>query len=117
MGYSTVYDVKVRYSVDNRGGNAVGGLVKDTRTLTREAGRASGAFVRLGAVVAGTFGVRAAGKALLGFNSTVQDTKLQIAGMLALTKKTDLADARRERELQGGDGHRATLENAPVWIR
>lgn len=38
------------------------------------------------------FGGGFLGKALVGFNANVQDTKTQIAGMLALTKKTDLAD-------------------------
>lgn len=38
------------------------------------------------------FGARALGKALIGFNSNVEDTKNKIAGMLALTKKTDLVD-------------------------
>jgi hypothetical protein len=40
----------------------------------------------------GYLGGRAAYSALVGFNSTVEDTKLQIAGMLALSKKTDLVD-------------------------
>lgn len=46
------------------------------------------ALVGLGAF----FGAKAAGKALIGFNSNVEDTKNKIAGMLALTKKTDLND-------------------------
>ncbi len=38
------------------------------------------------------FGGKFLGKALIGFNSNVEDTKTQIAGMLALTKKTNLSD-------------------------
>lgn len=92
MGYSTVYDVRVRYGVDNRAGRAVDGLVKDTRQLGNEVKRTTGLFGKLGTAVVGAFGVRMAGKALIGFNSTVEDTKNQIAGMLSLTRKTDLVD-------------------------
>ncbi|HUS27610.1 MAG TPA: hypothetical protein VMZ53_03855 [Kofleriaceae bacterium] len=82
----------MRYSVDNRAGRTgTQGLTQDVRTLGNEAKRTSGVFGRLGLAVAGAFGARAAGKALIGFNSTVQDTKNQIAGMLALSKKTDLS--------------------------
>lgn len=91
MSYSTVYDVRVRYSVDNRAGRSgTQGLTQDVKTLGNEARRTSGIFGRLGVAVAGAFGARAAGKALIGFNATVEDTKNQIAGMLALTRKTDL---------------------------
>lgn len=93
MAYSTVYDVRVRYSVDNRAGRTgTQGLTDDVRKLGTEAKRTTGIFGRLGVAVVGAFGARAAGKALIGFNATVEDTKNQIAGMLALTKKTDLVD-------------------------
>jgi hypothetical protein len=92
VAYSTVYDVKVRYSVDNKAGrSATQGLTKDVRQLGNEAKRTSGIFGRLGAAAVAAFGARAAGKALIGFNATVEDTKNQIAGMLALSKKTDLS--------------------------
>lgn len=45
------------------------------------------AALGIGAVFAG----KALGKALIGFNSNVEDSKNKIAGMLALTKKTDLS--------------------------
>jgi hypothetical protein len=60
---------------------------------------------RLGAMAGVYFGGRAAYGALVGFNSRVEDTKLQIAGMLALSKKTDLAD-----QLKVADGLYASLQ-------
>lgn len=89
---STIYDVRLRYSVDKAGPAGVRAMTNEVKTLGRESTKTTGMLGRLGAGVVAAFGVRAAGKALIGFNSTVQDTKLQIAGMLALTKKTDLAD-------------------------
>ncbi len=46
----------------------------------------------LGLAVAGYFGARAAKGALIDFNSTVEDTRNQIAGMMALATQTDLQD-------------------------
>ncbi len=45
------------------------------------------------------FGGKFLGKSLLGFNSTVEDTKNQIAGMLALSKKTNLSDEAANAEM------------------
>jgi hypothetical protein len=42
--------------------------------------------------IAGFMGGRFLAKSMLGFNSSIEDSKNQIAGMLALAKKTDLAD-------------------------
>lgn len=52
----------------------------------------AGVAKKVMAGVALYFGGRAAGGALIGFNANVEDAKNQIAGMLALTKKTDLTD-------------------------
>lgn len=46
----------------------------------------------LGLAVAGYFGGRAAKGALIDFNSTVEETRNQIAGMMALATHTDLQD-------------------------
>lgn len=54
-------------------------------------GGSLGSIGRIAAVATAAFGFNAAKKALIDFNATTEETKLQIAGMLALTKKTDLA--------------------------
>lgn len=66
--------LKVDESQWKRGNQAIGGM--------------KSALVGLAAY----FGGALLGKSLIGFNADVQETKTQIAGMLALTKKTDLAD-------------------------
>lgn len=102
MSYETVYSVRIKYAVDGRGATGVRGLTNEVRTLGREAGRVTGLFHRMGGAVAGYFGARAATKALLGFNATAQDAKVQIAGMLALAKQTNLSDeAGRAERLYG----------------
>lgn len=93
MSFSTTYDVRVKYAVESRGaGQATTGLRDATRQLGSEAKRTSGELGKMAVAVVGAFGAQRAGAALIGFNSTVQDTQLQIAGMLALSKKTDLVD-------------------------
>jgi hypothetical protein len=58
----------------------------------RRAGSDLGAhFNRVGAVVAGVFGAKIIGKALLGFNANVEDSKNNIAAMLALGSQSPLA--------------------------
>jgi hypothetical protein len=91
VSYSTVYDVRVRYTMDDRAGKATSKMVGQTKALGAEVEKTRKGYLGLGAAVVSAFGARMAGKALIGFNSTVEDTKNQIAGMLALTKKTDLS--------------------------
>lgn len=61
---------------------------KGIREMNRMFRMMRGAAVGLGAF----FGGGALAKGMLLFNSKVEDAKIQIAGMLALAKKTDLAD-------------------------
>lgn len=111
MAFSTVYDVKLRYSVDNRASRGVQGLTNDTRQLKKEVAETSGMFAKLGAGVGAYFGLREGAKALIGFNSTVEDTKLQIGGMLALARKTDLTD-----ELKNADRIYASLQKRAATL-
>jgi len=82
MSFSTVYDVKVRYSVDNRAGNAVGALSDDTRKLGREVEHTTGKFMAMGAAVVAALTGREAKKALLDFNSGVESAKIGLSAMI-----------------------------------
>lgn len=66
---------------------------KDKLKQAGAAGKDAGSGIGRMVAAAGAFFAGAAGKrALIDFNADVEDTKLQIAGMLALTKKTDLVE-------------------------
>lgn len=83
MSYSTVYDVKVRYSVDNRtAGQATTALKDQTRQLATEAKNTSGEFMKMGAVIFGVFAGHEARKALITFNRDVQTAKIGLASMI-----------------------------------
>lgn len=90
------------------GGGAGGGGVAG---LNKALDSVNGTVRKVAAGVALYFGGRAAGKALFGFNSTVEDTKNQIAGMLALTKKTNLSD-----ELKNADQLYANLQKRAATL-
>src|SRR5688572_28543197 len=92
MGTTTIYDVKVRYLLDNRASQGIKRITADAEKAAAATNKMSMGLGRVATALAAAFGARAAGKALIGFNSTVEDTKVQIAGMLSLARKTDLAD-------------------------
>lgn len=87
MAITTQYDVRLRYMMEDRASRQMRALERNARGAATGLGRVTSGLVALGA---GAFGLQKAGSALIGFNATVQDTKLQIAGMLALARKTDL---------------------------
>lgn len=84
----TVYSVRIKYGVDGRGSAGVRQLGNEVRSLGRETNRTSGLFRGLGTAVVGAFGARAGYRAMIGFNAAAEDTKVTMAGMLALAKKT-----------------------------
>lgn len=102
MGITTNYDVRLRYSMDDRASRSMRGLERNARGASAGIGGVTRSLI--GFAAAG-FGLQKAASALVGYNATVQDTKLQIGGMLALARKTDLVD-----ELKNADKVFANLQ-------
>lgn len=92
---STIYDIRLRYTLDDKAGKGLDNIERKATRAAASTGGLGNVLGRLGALAAGGFGIQQAGKALIGFNAGVEETKLQIGGMLALTKKTDLVDELR----------------------
>jgi hypothetical protein len=83
MSATTIYDVKLRYSVDNRPGvEGTKVLSGEVGKLNREAEKFSSLMGRAVAGAAGIFGVREAKKHLVDFNSEVQNAKIGLSAML-----------------------------------
>lgn len=108
---TTIYDIKLRYTLDDKASKGVQKIERASTGAARATSGLSSSLGRMGAVVVGAFGVRQAAGALIGFNSTVEDTKLQIGGMLALAKKTDLSD-----ELKRADRLYANLQRRAMSL-
>lgn len=81
---STVYDVILRYQLQDRATRGMRGMeaqAKRTAKSTSLLGRTLG---RAGAAAAGFFGLRAAKGALIDFTSSMEQARLQTAGLLKL---------------------------------
>lgn len=102
---STNYEIRLRYRLDGKD------AVKGADALSKRLDGLSSMVKSAGMAVAGYFGAQAAGKALIGFNATVEETKNQIAGMFALTKKTNLSD-----ELENADRMYANLQKRAMSL-
>lgn len=90
---STQYDVSLRYIVDDRASASVRNLDSGLRASAASSSNLANKLGGLGAMVAGVFGVREAGKALIGFNQNMEDAKNTIAGLFQLNEKgTTFAD-------------------------
>ena len=85
MGATTIYDVRLRYLLEDQRARA------GTRALTRDIQATSGAtdklnsmFSRLAGVAAGAFGIVQGKRALVDFNSDMEQAKITAAGLMQL---------------------------------
>lgn len=93
MAQTTLYDIKLRYQMEDRATRpmrAMASQVDRTAKRTRFLGTAMG---KIGAVAAGYFGLRTAGKALIGFNANMEQARIQIAGMISQTTSKGWTDS------------------------
>lgn len=80
---TTTYDVVTRYMTEHHGGPALQQMTTQVQALERSASSAHSMFGKIGTVVAGYFGVQQANRNLLEYNSTMEQARLQMAGMMA----------------------------------
>lgn len=94
MAISTIYDVRVRLMMTDKGSKALLGQLRKVQALraemqgaTRDASRMStglgGSFGRIAALAGGAFGFSKAKEALIDFNSGLEQGRINIAGMLS----------------------------------
>ena len=84
MGLSTVYDVRLRYTMEDRASRATRKLERDTAKASAAVGMLRSGIMQLGGVAAAGFGLQKAGQALIGFNSDLDQAKIQMAGLIKL---------------------------------
>jgi hypothetical protein len=93
MANSTVYDIRLRYMLEDKASKGVVGLERNMKKTAKSAGFLAKGFGRMAAAAGAAFGVRAAAKSLIGFNASMEQSKIQIQGMLTLGGKMDSAMA------------------------
>jgi hypothetical protein len=84
MANQTIYDIRLRYLLDDKASKGLGKIADEGNRAAHSAGVLDGVLGKIGALVVGTFGAREAGKALIGFNSDLEQAKITMAGMIQL---------------------------------
>lgn len=81
---TTEYQVKLRYSVDDKTGKGLLGIASKAKKARRQSNLLGRALGMLGGAYLGAKGIGFAAKALIGFNSQMEGAKIQMAGLLKL---------------------------------
>lgn len=84
---STIYDIRLRYLMEDRASRGMAHMEREARQAARSTGllrRSLSGINGLMAAAGAGLGLHAAGKALLGFNSNMEQARIQMAGMLKL---------------------------------
>jgi len=96
MATSTVYDIRLRYMLEDKASKGLKGMNRNLEKTAKSSGLLAGGMKTMMALGAGGFGMRHASKALIGFNSQMEQSKIQIQGMLTLGGKmsTEMANSK-----------------------
>jgi hypothetical protein len=81
---STIYDVMVRYNVKDNATRGLNSIDRASRRASKSSGMLAGALRRVMVAAGAYLGFRAAKKHLIDFNATLQQSKIQIAGIRQL---------------------------------
>lgn len=93
MANSTVYDIRLRYLLQDKVSGRLGRVQRSLDRTANSAGFLERGLRRATAIGAGAFGVRTAAKHLIGFNAQMEDLKLNLAGMISMATTTDFSEA------------------------
>lgn len=84
---STIYDVRMQYKVRDQSSAPMRRMQRNADRTAKSIGALDKAVRHLGTVTFAAFAGRQAARALIGFNSQLEQARIQIAGMLAQASK------------------------------
>lgn len=84
MSATTIYDVQLRYTLDDRATAGTRGFQGAAREAAGAAGALQGRVAALAGAFAGGIGLYQARKALIDFNSEMEQAKITVAGLMQL---------------------------------
>lgn len=84
MGSSTIYDIKLRYMLEDRASRGMQRIANNAERASKQTGFLRNHMGKLAALGMASFGLAKAGKALVGFNSDMEQAKTTMAGMIQL---------------------------------
>lgn len=84
MSASTIYDIRLRYLMEDRAKSGIADLDKHMKSAANSSNALSGSLGRIGGLVAGYFGFQAAKSSLIDFNSTLEQSKITMSGLFQM---------------------------------
>jgi len=87
MAQTTLYDIRLRYQMEDRATRPMRAMSQQVERTAKSSRLLSSAWGKIGAAAGAYFGVRAGAKHLIGFNASMEQAKIQMAGMVSLTTK------------------------------
>jgi hypothetical protein len=81
MSAETLYHVRLRYMMDDAASANMRGLDDAIKDAQRSSSGLQGMLGKIGAVAAGVFGVHQAKRSLIDFNSSMEQARIQMAGL------------------------------------
>lgn len=82
-GVTTTYDVVTRYMAEHHGGPAIQQMTNQVQAFERSTASSKSMFASLGTMVAGYVGFQQGNKHLIQYNSTMEQSQIQMAGLMA----------------------------------
>lgn len=105
---TTIYDINIRYKLDDRASRGMKTLGRSADRTADSVGRVDRTLSRMAKGAVAYFGIRGASKALVGFNSNIEQAQIKMAGLLQLnTGRSFNSQLRESKELFGALQKRA----------
>lgn len=89
---STIYELKLRYLLDDKASKGMDRLADNADRAAKRTGMLSSGLKRIAAIGVGAFGLHKASKALIGFNSDMQQARTTMSGMIQLNLGGEWSD-------------------------
>jgi len=90
---STIYDIRLRYMLEDKASKGLNTMDRRLQKTAKSTGLLRSGLGKIAALGAGAFGVRAAGKALIGYNKQMEDARTNIAGLVMSVTGADWGTA------------------------
>lgn len=84
MSASTIYDIRLRYLMEDRAKAGVADLDKKMKGAAASSNALGSSLGRIGGLVAGYFGFQAAKSSLVDFNSNLEQSRITMAGLFEM---------------------------------
>ncbi len=96
MAGETIYSVQVDYGLRDKSAGAAAAIDRRMASTAKSAGILQSQMARMGAAAGAFFGIRQAAGALIGFNDSMEQAKIQMAGMMSQASGRQFNDTMKD---------------------